>query len=149
VYVVLVLGAVVGGQAMWALGRRIGAGRERPRFLRGPRASKALTDIALHFDRHGTLFLVVHRFIPALRAFVFVGAGMSGLSFWRVLVFGGLSAVLWNGALFGVAWLVASSWDRLERYLSIYSWVVLALLVVVAIVFFVRRRARRTERAEP
>lgn len=140
VYVALVLGAMIGGQAMWALGRSIGKGRERPAFLRGPRATRALERVEEHFSDHGTLFLVGHRFIPALRAFVYVAAGTSGLSFWRVLLLGGLSAVLWNAALFGVCWLVASNWDQLTTIVSVYSWIVIGVLVLVAIGFFVRSR---------
>jgi len=140
VYAVLVLGAIVGGQVMWALGRSIGKGRPRPKFLSGPKASQAIADVEAHFDAHGSLFLVVHRFIPALRAFVYVAAGMSGISFWRVLLLGGLSAVLWNGALMGLGWLVASNWESLARYVSVYSAVALVLVVIGLGVYFFRRR---------
>jgi membrane protein DedA with SNARE-associated domain len=141
-YGALVLGAVIGGQAMWALGRSIGKGRARPKFLQGPRASKALDRVEEHFEKHGNLFLVVHRFIPALRAFVYVGAGMAGLSWWRVLLLGGLSAVLWNGVLMGGGWLVASNWHALARYVSIYSAVAITVVAVVAVVWFVRSRKK-------
>jgi membrane protein DedA with SNARE-associated domain len=125
---------------MWALGRSIGTGRKRPRFLSGPRATKALDEVEDRFEKHGGLFLVVHRFIPALRAFVYVGAGMAGISWWRVLLLGGLSAMLWNGVLMGGGWLVAENWESLARYVSIYSAIAIGAVVIGAIVFFVRRR---------
>jgi len=144
VYAVLVIGAIIGGQAMWFFGRSVGHGRKRPKFLSGPKATKALDDVQHHFEKHGSLFLIVHRFIPALRAFVFVGAGMTGISFWRVLLLGGLSAVLWNGALMGVGWLVASNWESLARYVGIYSTVALVLVVLGVVVYFVRRHRAKT-----
>lgn len=142
VYGALVLGAVIGGQAMWALGRSVGKGRKRPRFLAGPRAMKALDQVEDHFEKHGGLFLVVHRFIPALRAFVYVGAGMAGLSWWRVLLLGGISAVLWNGVLMGGGWLVAENWHALARYVSIYSAIAIGGVVIGLVVYFVRSRGR-------
>jgi membrane-associated protein len=142
VYGLLVLGAIVGGQVMWALGRSIGQGRSRPKFLSGPRATKALESVQHHFEEHGSLFLVVHRFIPALRSFVYVGAGMAGISFWRVLLLGGLSAVLWNAALMGAGWLVADNWETLARYVGIYGVVALVVALVIGGVVYARRRSR-------
>lgn len=142
VYLALVLGAVVGGQVMWLVGRSMGTRDKRPAFLSGPRAKAALDQVQERFDTHGSLFLVVHRFIPALRAFVFVGAGMSGLSFWRVLLLGGISAMAWNAVLMGAGWLVASNWEQLAAILSAYSWLVLGILGIAVAVYFVRRRRR-------
>ena len=143
VYAALVAGAVVGGQAMWWLGRRYAARDSRPALLRGPRAEAALREVQARFEQHGSLFLVVHRFIPALRAFVFVGAGMSNLYFWRVLLLGGASAMAWNAVLMGAGWLVSANWERLAGIVSAYSTVVILLVVVGAIVALVVR-ARRT-----
>lgn len=143
VYLALVLGAVVGGQSMWFVGRSIGTRDRRPAWLSGPRAKAALDQVQERFDRHGSLFLVVHRFIPALRAFVFVGAGMSGLSFWRVLVLGGLSAMAWNAVLMGAGWLVAANWERLAGIVSAYSSIVIGIVVVAIVVALWRARAAR------
>ncbi len=141
VYVTLVTGAVVGGQTMWWVGRRFGTSERRPAFLRGPRAKAALDQVTKQFETRGSLFLVVHRFIPALRAFVYVAAGMSGMSFWRVLVLGGISALAWNALLMGVGWLVSANWQRLAELVSAYSWAVIAIVVVVVVVVVVRRRS--------
>lgn len=139
-YLSLVAGAVVGGQATWYVGRRIGRGATRPRFLQGEKASEALGAIEEHFARHGTLFLALHRFVPALRSFVFVAAGMSGVSFTRVLLLGALSAALWNAALFGVGWAVAASWDRLASVVSLYSWIAIGAVAIAITVAVLRRR---------
>ena len=142
VYLALVSGAVVGGQTMWMLGRTLRKREPRPAFLTGPRASAALAEVTQRFETHGAWFLVAHRFIPALRAFVFVGAGLAGLSFWRVLVLGGLSAMIWNGLLLAAGWLVTDQWERLSDWVSAYSIVVVAILIAVALVAWLRRRAR-------
>lgn len=144
VYLALVLGAVIGGQTMWLVGRRIGLRGTRPAFLSGPRMAKALDEIQLRFETHGTLFLLVHRFIPSLRALVFVAAGMSGVSFWRTLVLGGISAMLWNAVLLLAGWLVSANWEHLAGLVSAYSTVVVVLVVVgIAVAIWRRRAAKR------
>lgn len=142
VYAALVLGALVGGQVMWWVGRRFAARENRPALLRRPRAEAALAEVEKRFASHGSLFLVVHRFVPALRAFVYVGAGMSGVSGWRVLALGGLSALAWNALLFAAGWLVAANLEALTALVSAYSWAVIALVVVALGVTLARRRAR-------
>ncbi len=146
-YLALVAGAIIGGQATWLVGRRIGRGAERPAFLRGERATEAIATIEEHFARHGSLFLALHRFVPALRSFVFVAAGMSGVSFVRVLLLGGLSAALWNGALFALGFVAAENWERLTSFVSIYSWIAMGVVALaIAVVVVRRRRAARRPR---
>jgi membrane-associated protein len=140
VFLALVLGAIVGGQAMWALGRRLRDSDRRPMFLRGARATQALEQVARGFERWGGWFLVAHRFIPALRAFVFVGAGLAGMSFARVLVLGALSAALWNALLLAAGWLVTDQWERLAEGVSVYSAVVIGIAVVAGLIIWSRRR---------
>lgn len=144
VYLALVLGAVVGGQIMWGVGRSLGTRERRPAYLRGPRAKAALDAVQARFETHGALFLMGHRFIPALRAFVYVAAGMSGLSFWRVLVLGGISALAWNALLLGAGWVVAANWHALSELLSAYSTIVIVLVLVAVGVALWRRNASRS-----
>lgn len=148
-YLALVFGAVIGGQATWYVGRRIGRGAERPAFLRGEKASETIAAIEEHFARHGSLFLALHRFVPALRALVFVAAGMSGFSFTRTLVLGALSAALWNGALFALGYLVAASWERLSSIVSVYSTIAIAAVAIAVVAVILRRRARGQRPAAP
>jgi membrane-associated protein len=140
VYLALVSGAVIGGQAMWALGRSLRDTERRPALLRGPRADEALRQVASGFARWGGWFLVAHRFVPALRAFVFVGAGLGDLPFLRVLALGAVSAALWNGVLLGAGWLVTDQWERLSAWVSAYSTAVVIALAIAALIIWSRRR---------
>ena len=133
VYVALNLGAFVGGMATYGVGRWIGVRREQrtPRFLRGKRARIAIDTTIERFDRHGALYLAINRFVPALRGFFFVAAGMAGLPWWRVALFGTLSAMVWNGLLLGLGWLVGANFDELSRWVATYSYVAVGLTVFV------------------
>lgn len=133
VYVALNLGALFGGMAAYGVGRWIGERREQrtPRFLQGERARSAIDATIERFDRHGAIYLAINRFIPALRGFFFVAAGMAGLPWWRVALFGTASAMAWNGLLLGLGWVVGANFEELSRWVATYSYVAVGVTVVV------------------
>ena len=47
--------------------------------------------------KRGNWYLAANRFLPALRAFFFVGAGLANMPLRAVIFWGGLSAAVWNG----------------------------------------------------
>jgi membrane protein DedA with SNARE-associated domain len=148
VYLALDVGAIVGGLAAYAFGRSISRPEHRPRFLRGARTEEAIRTITERYAKHGAAYLAINRFVPALRAFFFIGAGIAKLRWTSVVLWGGLSAAVWNAILLAVGWWVGSEWDRLRGLMSTYASVVLALVVVAIAVALGRalwaRRQQRT-----
>jgi membrane protein DedA with SNARE-associated domain len=134
VYVSMTLGALAGGLAAWAFGLWL-ANHEGswPGFLRSPGAVRALDAVRRGYARHGGMYLAVNRFLPALRAFFFVGAGLSRMSMGAVLLYGGLSALVWNAILMGVGYAVGSNWDALSDLAERYTAATLVLIVIVAV----------------
>ena len=148
VYLALNVGAVTGGMAAYAFGRWIRSRRadRPPRFLRGQQARHALNVTLARFERHGSAYLALNRFVPALRAFFFVAAGMAGLSAWKVALWGAVSACAWNALLLAVGWYLGDNFERLRSLVETYSWVALGI-VALAIAFMVWRW-RRSSRVE-
>lgn len=108
---------------------------------------RALRRAVAKFERHGALYLVINRFIPAARALVFVAAGMSGMR-WRVaLLLGMVSAAAWNLLLIGIGVAIGANWETMLAWLHTYNRIALAagavIVVAVAIVYVVARRRRR------
>lgn len=149
VFLAITAGSILGSFLAYGFGRRLAGTveHERPRILRGPRATRALAAIAARFERHGAAYLVVNRFVPALRALVFVAAGIARIPAWKVLVYGGTSAMLWNGALFAAGWAAGRSWERLQEMSTQYAIAATAVVVGVVLVLVVRRLVlRRAQR---
>lgn len=148
VFLAITVGSILGSFLAYGFGRRLAgtADHERPRLLRGPRATRALSAIAVRFDRHGAAYLVVNRFVPALRALVFVAAGIARIPAWKIFVFGGSSAMLWNGALFLAGWAAGRSWDRLQTMSTHYAIVATAVAAVAGGVVLLRWLLLRRER---
>ena len=86
------------------------------------------------------MYLAVNRFLPALRAFFFVGAGLSRMSAGAVLLYGGISALLWNALLMGIGYAVGSNWDVLRDLTERYT-VATLILVTITVLGIVARFA--------
>ncbi|HCF62708.1 MAG TPA: hypothetical protein DFS52_32555, partial [Myxococcales bacterium] len=105
VFAVLMAGSLLGAMADWALGRWLGrklaAAPHAKRYLRLLSREQILV-WEERFRRRGTWWLLLNRFLPGVRAPIFLAAGASGICARRVLLWGGLSSLVWNALLFGV-----------------------------------------------
>jgi membrane-associated protein len=146
VYAALTAGSIGGAMLAWRVGRAIARDPERPpRFLRSRAARATLAEVQARFRRHGATYLALNRFLPALRALFFVGAGVAGLPASRVALWGGLSAAAWNALLFAAGWGLGAQWRRLEALARTYTTGAFGVAAVVLVVFaaLVVRRLRR------
>ncbi len=134
VYLALTLGAMLGGLGAWAFGLWL-ANHEAswPSFLKRPGPTRALDAVRRGYARHGAMYLAVNRFLPALRAFFFVGAGLSRMRAGQVLLYGGISAAIWNALIMAVGYAVGSNWDALLAVAERYTAATLVLVVAVAL----------------
>ena len=143
----MTLGALVGGLAAWGFGLWLANHEESwPPFLRTPGATRALDAVRRGYEQHGAMYLVINRFLPALRAFFFVGAGMSRMNVGPVIVFGGISAALWNALLMGIGYAVGNNWDVLRDLAQRYA-VATLILVVITVIGLIARFVWDSRRA--
>jgi membrane protein DedA with SNARE-associated domain len=145
-----IAGAWVDHRVGVALGRRLDARALR----RGTLSVERLARFEASYRRWGAWLLVANRFMPGVRAFLFVAAGASGIPLRRVLLYGGISAALWNVVLLAAGGLVAENQAELlalsRRYTTGAVAVGAAILALVLLGVVVRRRrAARARRAGP
>ncbi|MGB5809167.1 MAG: DedA family protein [Polyangiales bacterium] len=144
VYAGMTLGAVGGGTLAWGFGVWLAKHEHQwPRFLQRPAATRALDAVRRGYDRHGATYLMVNRFLPALRSFFFVGAGLSRMPLGPVLIYGGVSAAVWNALLLGFGYAVGHNWDAMRGILERYTAVTLIAFLLVGCVLVGRRWLRR------
>ena len=100
------------------------------------------------YRRWGALLLVANRFLPGIRAFLFVAAGASGVPVRSALLYGGISAALWNALLLAAGAFLARNAEDLVALLQRYdrvAWTVLGVAALVALLVWLRRRASRPD----
>jgi len=142
-------GAVVGAWIDYRVGVALGAALERGAMRRGPVTLEHVRQVEAGYARWGAWFLLANRFLPGIRAFLFVGAGAARLPLGKVLLWGGISAAAWNGLLLLVGAYLARNLselvDWLERY-TMLAWMgmaVVAALLLARFAFAAWRRKRR------
>ena len=116
------------------------------------RLGHAVQRVVAGFERHGALYLTINRFLPGIRAFFFVAAGMARLSIWRVAFWGGLSAILWNLLVIGAGYALGGNLERLQALFARYTtiaWVLIGLVFTIFIVRMVRLERRGEDKQAP
>lgn len=144
-------GSVLGAATNWLVGRAVVR-----RFERNPHARPLfgltparLATVARRMDRWGGWLLVFNRFIPAVRALIFVAAGASGLPLGRTLVLGGLSALMHGGVVLGAGMAVGGNLERLQALMSSWQRALLVLLGVAVLGIAVRTWVARRRAQQP
>ncbi len=136
-------GAVAGAWLDWRVGRAIARSVEKRAALRGPLDASRLARFEAAYRRWGGLLLVANRFLPGIRAFLFVAAGAARIPLGEVLFLGGLSAALWNALLLAVGALVARNLAHMSAILDRYTYGAWMAMGLVAALFLLRAVLRR------
>jgi len=141
-------GAVAGAAVDWRIGRWLGE-RLEARAAKGMLDRSRLERFEAGYRRWGGLFLVVNRFLPGVRAFFFLAAGAAHIPLWEVLLFGGISAALWNGLLLGAGAFAARNLSELVGLFQRYTagaWIVVGAAGLLALAAWLGGRLRRRGR---
>jgi membrane-associated protein len=144
-------GAVLGAWIDYRIGAALGRRLDRRMAAKGALSAERLARFEASYRRWGALLLLTNRFFPGIRAFFFLAAGASGIPLRKVLVFGGISAALWNVLLLGAGGVLARNAMELvtlfERYTrAAWAFLLFAGLVALAAAAW-RRRGRGRGRA--
>jgi membrane protein DedA with SNARE-associated domain len=148
-FVAVTAGAVAGAWIDYRIGVALGAALERGAMRRGPITLEHVRRVEAGYARFGAWFLLANRFLPGIRAFLFVGAGAARLPLGKVLLWGGISAAAWNALLLLVGAYLASNLSEfvgwLERYTA-FAWVVMAVIAAMLLARFAIAARRRKKR---
>jgi membrane protein DedA with SNARE-associated domain len=152
VAIVASVGAIVGDNLGYVIGRSLGRGfveRHGNKLLLTPeRVAKA----DAYYAHHGGKTVFLGRFVPVLRSVVCVLAGVGHMRYPRFLVFDAAGAILWAVGHTALGYVAGRSYEELERFLGpagLLAFVVLAILVGGSIWFRSRRNRRREAAVQP
>jgi membrane-associated protein len=139
----LFLAAFAGDQVAYAIGRKLGPrvfSRPDSRFFK----QKYIDQTYAYFDKYGGRTIIVARFVPFVRTYAPVAAGVGKMSYRHFVSFNVIGALLWGVGVTLLGYLlgnIAFIKDNIEALLVV---IVLASLLPVA---FELWRARRNEKA--
>ncbi|OII29610.1 alanine dehydrogenase [Curtobacterium sp. MMLR14_010] len=149
VLVLATLGSYVGALVLYWLGRVIGFERTVRWLGKLPLVDEDdFRKAAAWFHRHGRSAVLFGRLVPIVRSLISLPAGADRMNLASFSLFTILGSGLWNSVLVLGGAALGTQYDKVEGYTEWIDRAMYAAIVVVAVVFIVRRvRRGRAERA--
>ncbi|MFE3518837.1 DedA family protein [Streptomyces sp. NPDC059166] len=141
------LGSVVGAVVLYWIGASFGRERMHALWAKLPLVKASdLTRTEEWFGRHGTKAVLFGRMVPVFRSLISVPAGVERMPVRVFVPLTALGSLIWNSVLVMAGYWLGDRWDVVGDYVGLASKAVLAL-VAVAVVTWVVRRVRRSDRS--
>lgn len=125
----MMLAAVLGNMAGYWFGRKTG-----PKlFVRDDSLlfkKKHLEATKSFYERHGGKTLLLGRFLPVIRTFAPILAGVIRVDFGKFMLYNMAGAVAWIGSIGGNGWWLGARFPQIKDYLG---YIVIGLIVITAI----------------
>jgi membrane protein DedA with SNARE-associated domain len=133
-------GALVGSMIAYTVSRSVG----RAVVLRwGKRV--LITEEHLHrsevwFEKRGPAAVFICRMIPLARTLISIPAGIAEMEPVRFGIYSFAGSLPWAFGLLGAGWALGSSYKRIQHSFTLVSVIVAVVIIVGAVVWFMRRR---------
>lgn len=126
--VIFVFAAVLGDSAGYWVGNKAGdwllSQKDRLFFKK-----KHIEAAQTFFDKHGGKALILARFVPAVRTFVPVAAGIGKMEYKKFLSYNIIGGIIWGAGLPLLGYYLGSRIDNIEHYLL----PIIALIVFISV----------------
>lgn len=140
-------GAVIGALVLYAIAALIGDVRlaafiERFGKWFGVKPSD-LARAEAWFDRHSVAAILLGRCVPLIRSVVSIPAGFRRMRLVPFVAYTAVGSAAWNTALIGAGAILGDQWDKVEPYVAVLQYVVIAVIVLFVVRFGVMKWRRR------
>ncbi|MFC7374907.1 MULTISPECIES: DedA family protein [unclassified Brachybacterium] len=137
------LGSVVGGLGVYTVGRALGLARTQALVRRIPLMETKDVDVAMRFfERWGFPAVAIARFVPMVRTFISIPAGIEKMPVSLFALATGLGSGIWNAAFVIAGYFFGQAGgEALEAFVRIYS-SILAGIGILALIGFIIQRVR-------
>jgi membrane-associated protein len=126
---VCVVAAILGDAVGYTFGRRVGRRLfERPdsRFFK----KKHLMAAERFYEKHGGKTIILARFLPVIRTFAPIVAGLGNMQYRRFFVFNATGGLLWGGGVTLAGYLLGNTIPDIDRYLIPIILVIIVISVL-------------------
>jgi membrane-associated protein len=139
----LIVAAVVGDSVGYAIGWRAG-----PRLFTRPKSllfdPRHIERTRAFYVRHGAKTIVIARFVPIIRTFAPVVAGVGQMEYRRFLLYNVAGGVGWVTSMTWAGYLLGQAVPNIGDHIHVVVGIVIVLSVIPIVVEVVRERRRRS-----
>jgi membrane-associated protein len=139
----LILAAVVGDSVGYAIGRRLG-----PRLFTRPKSllfnPRHVERTRAFYARHGAKTIVIARFVPIVRTFAPVVAGVGQMEYRQFVLYNVTGGVGWVTSMTWAGYLLGQVVPNISERIHLVVVVVIVLSFIPIVVELIRERRRRS-----
>ena len=143
------LGSTAGGLLDYAVGRYMVSTVHDTwlhRLFRRPAVVRWVDTLTVRFERHGTWYILLNRFLPPIRQVLFVVAGTSRLPAGRVAAAAFVSALIWMVLIVAIGTALGLQLERAVWWIDRYLMVMTGLVTTLVLVWLLRVRRQNTQK---
>lgn len=122
----VILAAVLGDNVGYTFGQKIGPAifaKDDSIFFNKKYVEKAHS----FYEKHGNKTIILARFIPVVRTFAPIVAGVGNMNYKKFFVYNCLGGVLWSILLLGAGFVLGATIPGIDRYLLPIVFVIIAI----------------------
>ena len=141
---VCLLGAVLGDSVGYAIGKKMGPRlfrREDSLLFHKDNLNRAKT----FYDRHGGLTIVLARFLPVIRTFAPILAGVGRMRYPLFFFYNIIGGILWALGLTSLGFVLGNTVEDVDRYIIPVILGIIAVSIIPPAVHFLRKKENRRE----
>lgn len=142
-FLVVYLAAVLGDTINYHIGKKIGKkilGKEEVRFINKEYLIKAQK----FYEKHGSMTIVIARFIPIIRTFAPFVAGIGEMDYLKFIPFNMLGGGLWVSLFLGGGYFFGNL-PFIKEHFSYVLIVIIIMSLLPGIIVFIKEKRRKKE----
>ncbi len=133
--------AVLGDNVGYYFGKKMGPSiffKEDSIFFHKKHIEKA----HVFYEKHGKKTIVIARFIPVVRTFVPIVAGVVGMNYKTFISYNIIGGFVWTWGLLGTGYLIGNIIPDADKYLTLIILVIIIISLVPAIVEYIKHKRK-------
>jgi membrane protein DedA with SNARE-associated domain len=143
VYISTSTGSLVGFFIMYVLGLKFGRSFVKSKIKSKIFSEEMFDKVEKWFVKYGYWVILANRFLSGTRSVIALFAGFFHLEWYKVILLGLVSALIWNGLLIYAGYLLGINWEIITDIISRYNKIVITLTVTVIIVYVLVKKYRK------
>ncbi|MES2971134.1 MAG: VTT domain-containing protein [Patescibacteria group bacterium] len=143
----VVIAAVIGDNVGYSIGRRSGRrlfNKKDSLLFRSEYIDRAEE----FYEKHGGKTIILARFVPVIRTFAPVVAGISKMPRQRFMIFNVVGAVVWGVTMPSLGYYIGNRIPHLDKYIELVMFGILVLSLALALIHLFKKKESRQLLAE-
>ena len=137
--IVVSIAAILGNMTGYLFGRKVGAGlfkREDSFFFK----RKHLEMTKAFYEKHGRMAIILGRFLPIIRTFVPIFAGVINLDLKKFFLYTVIGGIAWVFSMILVGFFLGEIFPGIEKYIDIIVLVLILVSTLPVIITILKQR---------